>query len=158
MKVAETIPKPAMKTFTVKGKTIVEVFNALEKHKWWGRYRSNESARWTGSGKMMNRISVTAKPVIYLPVWANYKSVNKPSQKSWDKMLKALKKHEEHHHTIFTEEVAAWKKEMEADGDQSKSDVEAAWKAFKKNTQKAQDDYDKRTNHGEKEGVVLEQP
>ena len=43
MKVTLTIAKPAAKTQTVKGKTLEEVFNDLEKKPYWGHYGSNHS-------------------------------------------------------------------------------------------------------------------
>ncbi|MFQ5622090.1 MAG: DUF922 domain-containing protein [Paracoccaceae bacterium] len=155
MKVNLKIPGPSNKTWTVKGANLEEVFKALKAHGWWGRYRSNESAKFTGKAKKFDTVNLSAKPVITMPKWANYGKAAKDEKKSWDDMWKALKKHEDQHHTIFQTAAKEWKASTEKGGDLEPKEMDKAWKAFLADSQKRQDDFDKRTGHGKKTGVVL---
>ncbi|HEU0221346.1 MAG TPA: DUF922 domain-containing protein [Paracoccaceae bacterium] len=158
MKVTLSIPRPSNKSYTVSGKSIREVFDALQKHGWWGRYRSNEGMSYSGKSSTVDTIKVSASPVIFMPSWTGYSKASKAEQQSWDKMYKALKKHEENHHEIFLSSADDWKKEMEKNGNLSEKDTKAAWSDFTKATQKKQDAYDTKTDHGQKEGVILDLP
>jgi predicted secreted Zn-dependent protease len=161
MKITIKIPAPKEKSFTVKGSSIPEVFNALEKHGFWGRYRSNETIAYETDKKDKNLYiggSVSGAPVVTLPKWANYGKASKPEKKSWDDMMKALTKHEYNHHTKFEDSAKDWKKEMEKGDDLSKKEMTASWDKFVKELQKTQDAYDARTKHGLTEGVELIEP
>lgn len=158
MKVTISIPRPSIRSFGVKGSTIPEVFEALNRNGFWGRYRSQEKADWSGRDGVNDRVKLGGAPFILLPDWRNYGKATKAEKKSWDQMMKALTKHENNHHDIFTDYAAEWKKEMERGEDLDDAAMQSAWDAFREELQKRQDAYDKRTNHGEKEGVVLEQP
>ena len=69
MKVTVKIPKPSNSTWTVSGKTIPEVFKKLQKHKWWGRYRSNETYKdkKRNKEKLIEEIVISGKPMIIMP-------------------------------------------------------------------------------------------
>jgi len=160
MEIKLSISSPTSKSFTVKGDTIEEVFNSLNKNGYWGRYRSNESqsSKFGDDRKTVVEIELSASPTITLPNWSGYGKATKEEKKSWDVMYKALDKHENNHHTIFEDAAKAWKKQMEKDGDVEKKVSDKAWAEFVKSVQKLQDGYDTKTKNGEKEGVVLEQP
>ena len=155
MKVTLKIPKPAAKTWTVKGKTVDELSKNMKKHKWWGRYVSNPNYSYKDKGAIVTELVFKPKPVIYMPVWSEYSKASKADKKSWDDMYKALKKHEENHHTILLSESEAWKKTMDKLGDLDKKKMEVEWVKFNKATQAKQDGYDTKTDHGGKEGVTL---
>ncbi|GAA6199184.1 DUF922 domain-containing protein [Aquicoccus sp. SU-CL01552] len=157
MKVTLKIPKPASNKWTVKGKTIEDLFKNLKKHKWWGRYRSHSECSYKKKDGVVSDFILKAKPEIIMPVWANYSKASKEEKKSWDDMWKALKKHEENHHVIFKKEAEAWKKAMEKAGDLDEAKVIKAWNKFGKEAQGKQDAYDKKSDHGIKEGVILNQ-
>ena len=156
MKVTLKVPSPSSKPWTVKGADLKAVFDNLNKHGWWGRYRANESYKGKPdkSGNIVT-VALSAKPVVHMLKWAGYGKAKPAEKKSWDAMWKALETHEKNHHKIFSDAAAAWKKALEAGGDLSKSDMAAAWKKFTTDTQKQQDDYDKRSKHGANEGVIL---
>lgn len=158
MKVTLTVPKPSNKTWTVKGKDLSAVFDNLNKNKFWGRYRSNHATSFSGKGDKIDSVKVSASPVVLMPSWAGYGKATKDEKKSWDTMWKALKKHEDNHHVIFSDAADEWKKDIEKGGELSKKDFDQAWKDFNTETQKKQDKYDDRTDHGAKEGVILNIP
>lgn len=156
MKVTLSYSAPSNKTWNVKGADAESLFKNLEKNGFWGRYRSNSSGSWSGKGKKIDSVKITGKPVILMPSWTEYSKI-KDGQASWDKMWKALKKHEDNHHKIFDEAAKAFKKELEKGGDLDPKDMTKAWDKWLKDTQKKQDDYDKKSKHGQNEGVILNQ-
>lgn len=99
MKVTLSYSAPSNKTWNVKGGDAETLLKNLEKNGFWGRYRSNQAGSWSGKGKQFDSVKLTAKPVILMPSWTEYSKI-KDGQASWDKMWKALKKHEENHHKI----------------------------------------------------------
>jgi predicted secreted Zn-dependent protease len=157
MKVDLGYSKPSSKTWKVKGQDAETLFKNLNKNAFWGRYRSNESARFSGKSAKIDLVKVAASPTITMPVWSDYPKAPKEAKASWDKMWKALKKHEDNHHTIFDDAAKALKKSLEKNGDLDEKDVSKAWGEFLKATKKSQESYDTRTKHGKSEGVILDQ-
>ena len=72
-----------------------------------------------------------------------------------DAMMTALRKHEAKHHKIFEDEAKAFKKAMAREDPFPKEEVDGRMYDFYSAGQDKQDAYDSKTNHGEKEGVVL---
>ncbi len=155
MKVTLSYGKPSNKSWKVKGGDANTLFANLNKNGFWGRYRSNVSASWSGKGAKIDAFKLTAKPVVLMPSWTEYSKI-KAGQKSWDKMWKALKKHEDNHHTIFDTSAKAFKKKLEVEGDLDPKDMKKTWETYQKDAQKLQDDYDKKSKHGKNEGVILD--
>lgn len=158
MKATVKIPNPKPKNWSVSGGDIETLFNNLNRHGWWGRYRSFEDKKPKKKGDKIIEVVITGSPTITMPKWKEYGKASKEEKKSWDNMYKALLKHENNHHKIFTDYAKEWKGELEGGDDLTKPDLEKAWKAFKKELQKRQNKYDAKTSHGEKEGVILMVP
>ncbi|MEM1431363.1 MAG: DUF922 domain-containing protein [Pseudomonadota bacterium] len=161
MKVTVKVPKPKDAKWKVKGKTIEELFKNLEKHKWWGRYRSHETEKASpdkGDKTKVGSIAIGGAPVITMPNWVDYPKVSKPKQQSFDTMYKELLRHENEHHKIFTDACEAFKKTLEKGDPVETKKWPAMWNKFKSDTQKLQNQHDARTGHGKKDGVVLNVP
>jgi len=158
MKVIRKIAKPGSASWTVKGKDIEEVFKNLNAHGWWGQYKSGESIKWSVKDGKVEAIQILTKPIITMPKWANLSKATKEEKKSWDVMSKALLKHEIEHHKLFLTALEEWAKKMETLKDLDKKGLEKAWKAFSKESQKRQEAFDKKTDHGAKKGVILNAP
>jgi predicted secreted Zn-dependent protease len=155
MQVTLKITAPSVSYYGVKGKTREQVFASLNAHGWWGRYRSNEAVAYASSKTDIDGMTVTCRAVVLLPKWTEATKASKEDQKSFAGMLKALEKHERNHHTIFEDAAKAFKKTLETGKDLPKTKAMKAWSDFTAALQKAQDAYDTRTDHGEKEGVEL---
>jgi predicted secreted Zn-dependent protease len=155
MKVSVTIPKPSVKSFKIKGETISDARDALNRRHEWGFYSSNQSVDWSGKGVPVDTVKVSAKPVIELPSWSGYPKADKDAQKEWDRMFKALTRHENAHHDVFTGVCDAWKKALEKGGDLAPKDMQDSFDEFMKDVQKAQDKFDASTGNGARDGVEL---
>ena len=145
---------PARKSWSCKGANLDEVFKNLNKHGWWGRYRSNLAYN-AKLGSNVVSVSVTAKPVVIMPKWAQYGKASADDKKAWDKMYKALLKHETNHHTITDTHLKELKKNLEKGGEIDGKELKKAWESSMKELEKKQKTYDSRTDHGSKEGVKL---
>ena len=182
--VKSSIAKPgSKKSLTVKGVTLDELRTNLNKHDHWGEYVCNANMGYKNDGKKrIVEVSVSAKPDIYMPVWSDYSKASKDDKKAWDDMYAKLLKHETNHHylalevfAIFLQEVEvqnaqaeATNKAVEKEKDPKKKEkllagfkpwtvttLKARLKTLGTDLQKVQDDYDKKTNHGQKEGVKI---
>ena len=179
-----SVSKPTQaKGQTVKGKTLEELRDALDKVPFWGRYKGNENMSYKTNGKkQVTEVSVTAKPQIFMPVWSDYSKASKEDQKAWDTMYAKLLKHENNHHNLALEvyaklakevsdksaEAEATNKAVEKEKDPKKKDkliaaytpwttttIKARMKTFFKDCKDVQQTYDDKTYHGEKEGIVI---
>jgi predicted secreted Zn-dependent protease len=155
MKVTLKIARPSTTTYGIAGKSLEEVHKALEKRAWWGHYEPSLKYSAAGKGAVLSEMTVSAAPRISLPKWSEYGKADATSKKTWDAMLKALTKHESHHHDILSHAAAAFKKTLEAGKDLAKKDLEKAWSAFNTSLNKDQEGYDGKTGNGKTEGVML---
>jgi predicted secreted Zn-dependent protease len=144
----------ARKTWSCKGKTLDEVFKNLNKHGWWGRYRSNLTMKSTPA-KTGLQVKIAGKPIIIMPKWSDYSKAAPADKKSWDSMYKALLKHETNHHSITEKHLKELKTDVEKNGEMDKNEMLKAWNLAMKQLAKKQETYDSRTDHGSKEGVML---
>lgn len=185
IKVKTSLGKPSNKTsFKVKGATLDDVRDALNKHDHWGEYTCPLSTGWktTGKQKYTTEISLTTKPEIAMPVWSTYSKASKDDKAAWDAMYAKLLKHEKNHHALALEVIALYIKEVddqnsaidvvnkkiEKETDPKKQEklrddfdamtesvLKARLKKLGEDLQKVQDDYDAKSDHGKKEGVKL---
>jgi len=156
MKVNLNIARPKKNPYKVKGKDYTEAAKFLLSKPFAACYEPHPTykQKFDDNGNA-NDISVTAKPTITIPEWSGAGKLKGDEKKWWTSMIKALTKHEANHHKIFEDEIKKFKKTTEAAGDFPKSETAGKMNALFTDIQKKQDSYDKKTSHGEKEGVTL---
>ena len=107
IRVSMRIQRPSTTYWNARGRDLVAVSNVMEARGCWGRYTPHHRYRPpTEEGGHVTRISITAAPVIQLPTWAPYANSSREVQQEWDRMITALTRHENQHHTIFAREAA----------------------------------------------------
>ena len=150
------VKTPKSKKYTVSGKTVKAVYEALKKRSFWGRYRSHQSAsmEFAIDGKL-SKITIKAAPTITIPKWSEYSKGNKAQKATWDSMWTALNAHELHHHKIFTDEVKTFLKNIK-DMELTKAEATSHWDDNNKDWQDLQDAFDGRSDHGANDGVSLD--
>ncbi|GAC1362176.1 MAG: hypothetical protein NVSMB32_02220 [Actinomycetota bacterium] len=98
------------------------------------------------------KATVTVPVQVLMPKWAGAAKLSKAGQAEWKRAYGALKKHEQHHGALVTKFMKDLHAKMigktEAEADQIFNDAVAA-------LQKASDDYDTKTKHGQTEGTDL---
>jgi len=155
MKVTVKIDKVKEVPFKVVAKTYEEAATFLEKRGSAACYEANPTYKFKHSDGEITEITVHSKPTIAFPKWAQASKLKGEEKKHWDAMIKALHTHEDGHVKIFDTDAKAFKKEQEKAGGFPKGDIGRVMNEFFAACQKNQDAYDKRTNHGIKQGVVL---
>ncbi len=156
MKVNLKIPSPKTVNYTVNGKDYTEAANYLLNKPFAACYNANPtySHKFNNNGNT-HEITITAKPTITFPKWNGASKLKGDEKKYWTSMIRALAKHEAHHHKIFETDAKKFKKDTEAAGDFPKGETAGKMSTFFSDSQTNQDKYDTRTSHGEKEGVTL---
>jgi len=96
--------------------------------------------------------------VITMPSWPKSSALGPKRKAAWDKMMTVLAKHEENHRLIFLEEAAKFGEKVTAKVDLTRAVLKPMLTQFSKDVKTAQDLYDSKTGHGEKEGVFLPAP
>lgn len=155
MKVNLKIPSPSTVAYKVKGKDYTEAANFLLSKPFTACYKANPNYSHKHKDGNTHQISITAKPTITMPQWPGANKLKGDEKKCWNSMMRALAKHEAHHHKIFETDAKKFKKNTEAAGDFPKGEMASKMTEFFTASQTNQDKYDTSTKHGEKEGVKL---
>ena len=148
-----TIQKPKHDTYTVGGATLAKVAAKLEKREGWGHcdwdYDCDPA---TVEEKIVTKVDVTLALGILLPEWTGKDDASEASQAEWDRMMGALKTHEQGHVDIAKRGAETLQERLlyEREGD-----FDAVEKQVCQEIQGLQDDYDVETEHGVKQGVTL---
>lgn len=153
MKITTSSAKPGRKTYNVTGATFEEARKDMDKKRPGenGAYEYDIKMSWKGDAdSKVTSSKITHTSTITMPKWVDYKKATKDDKAAWDKMYKTLDKHEDGHHDICVEELAAFKAEMEGETEMKGKAYEKEFKAFLDEVGKKQDKYDKRTDHGRK--------
>ena len=156
MKVTLKIPSPKEIPYPVKGKTYDEARDFLLSKPFAACYKANPShtEKHDNDGNTYE-IIISAKPTVTIPKWNGESKLKGDEKKNWVAMMTALRKHEAKHHKIFEDEAKTFKKAMAREDPFPKEEVDGRMYDFYSAGQDKQDAYDSKTNHGEKEGVVL---
>lgn len=156
--------KKGKATEAVPGKTYEEMFKFFEKKnaagQEWGKFhteRPNISFK-PAKGEPITEVTLDIGWVITLPSWGGASSATAAGKAAWEKMLKALEKHEENHRTILLEQIARFVDRVTDVDDLKLKQLQTLFTQFPKDIKAAQDKYDGATDHGKKEGVFLPAP
>ena len=151
-------------SYSVAGKTYDEMFAFFQKKnssgEEWAKFSHEKPSL---SFKPTNKDPITEVTLkvgytITMPNWPGLNGASKKGKDAWNKMIKALEKHEDHHRAILEEQSDAFGKLVSKENDLTQKKLAQLFKDFPKDVKKAQDDYDTKTAHGEKEGVFLPAP
>jgi predicted secreted Zn-dependent protease len=159
VKVDIKVNNPKVSNFTVRGKTLAEAKKNLDSRDEWGLYDATQnfkSSAQTDSDGNVTSVTMAINPVIQLPEWSGYRSSTKEQKASWDDMVQALEAHERRHHAIQVDCADDLTKQIKKAKSLDASSLNKIISDQKDACQKKQDDYDTRSGHGAKEGVVLD--
>jgi hypothetical protein len=150
-------------TFPVPANTYEEMFKFFQTRKArkedWGKFDPTHTLQMVGDKDgPTTEVRLTAGYTIALPAWSKATSIGKKGKGAWDTMLLKLKKHEDAHADIFEEQIDKLSTAIAGQVDINVLMLNDLHKEFMANLEKAQNAYDARTAHGEKEGVFLPPP
>jgi len=143
-------------TFKVAAKTLGEAAEELDKRDEWGKFDGKIGFDYD-SDENDYVTNVTLKPsyTIEMPVWAGYKKAPKACQEEWDRMYKALEKHEDGHRLIHLETLAKIQDILGKQTDLSADQLKTDYAQMIQDGQDNQDKFDTATGNGSKKGVEL---
>lgn len=149
---------------TVPGKSYEDMFKFFQKKnaakQEWGKF-STERPKLSfkpAKGEPLTEVVLDIGYTITLPSWGGASSASKAGKEAWEKMMKALEKHEDNHRLILLEQCAIFGEKIAAEKDLTLKKLGELFAQFPKDVKAAQDKYDDATGHGEKEGVFLPAP
>jgi predicted secreted Zn-dependent protease len=151
-------------SYTVPGKTYADVFKFFQKKnankEEWGKFSHTKPglAFKPAKGEPITDVVLKVGYTITMPKWPKVKSAPEGCQEAWNKMIKALEKHEDNHRLILLEECAKIAHTIGQETDLTRSKMAELFSNFAPDVKAAQDKYDAVTRNGENEGVFLPAP
>jgi len=149
------IKEPTIDYYDVGGSTLAEVATQLDPNEW-GHCKYDYKYRYeteTINGKT-TKVYVTLELTIRLPRWQRgWGKASDATKAEWTNMLKALEAHEEEHAEIARQWAP---KIQEGLLGLPKKRADKKFEQLKKQVEKETEKFDKRTKHGQNEGVNLD--
>jgi predicted secreted Zn-dependent protease len=156
--------KQDKKTYAVPGSTYDDVYKFFQKKNTsgeeWGKFspeRPNLSFK-PSKGEPITEVTLMVGYTITMPAFSKANALGKKAKAAWDKMMKALEKHEDTHRATLEKSCNDFGSQITSKTDLSLKDLQDLFKAFPKDAKTDQDAYDNKTAHGVKEGVYLPAP
>jgi predicted secreted Zn-dependent protease len=143
-------------TFKVNAKTLEGAADELSKRDEWGKFNGKIDYSYdSDENDFVTNVTLKPSYTIDMPVWAAYKKAPKPCQEEWDRMYKALEKHEDGHRLIHLETLATIETALQGKTDYTSTQLDTDFGQMMTSGQTNQDKFDTSTGHGEKKGVTL---
>ncbi|MFT5423562.1 MAG: putative secreted Zn-dependent protease [Phycisphaerales bacterium] len=147
--------KKTENSIRLKAKTLGGALEELEKLDEWGEFDGQIGFAYKAKSKKVTEVTLKPSYVIKMPVWAKYGGAPKGAKKEWDRMYKALEKHENIHRLLHLETYAIITDWLVKAEELTESDFKAQFKKLMTQGQKNQDKFDSSSDHGSKKGVEL---
>ena len=150
-----TVEEPTVDTYDVAGTTLAAVAKQLDP-KEWGRCTYNYDYSYeTAANGRVTKVDVTLHLTIRLPRWQGegYDQASAAAKEEWQRMLTALETHEEGHADIARTWAATMQTRLLG---QRGGRVAQRYNQTMAAIKRAQDEFDKKTKHGQNQGVSLD--
>ena len=148
-------------TFKVGGKTLQDAKNQLGPLEW-GHFQpiAGKVNHKLDENKKVVSVEIVGGHTIEMPVWTGYTKAPQVCQAEWDRMWKALEKHEQGHALIYAEGVLKLEFTLSgiAEGTITVAELSTHLGNAMAKMEQAQDKFETDTDKGRKRGVVLDPP
>lgn len=158
MRVTLNIRTLQRNTYTLRSQHFEGLRIAMDRRGEWGRFDPHLTSDYDAGAEVLTEFTIVAAPEIILPDWTRRAEADEAHAQAWDAMLAALTAHEETHRDIFDSAVQRFRRRMLRPRSMPRTDFEAAWEAFTADLEDEQERYDRTSRHGQREGVVLDDP
>lgn len=148
-----TINAVTYETFAVSGLSLEAVYKELQKRKEWGECSCHFDAKTDNNpGNKASQVNITLDITIRLPEWDGLDLAAPTEQREWNRMMTALRAHEEQHAAIGRKWAPLFQTRLLG---KLKSQIAAVHKKLLADFMKEVNQYDADTKHGQTEGVTL---
>lgn len=150
-----TVEEPTVDTYDIAGTTLAIVAKQLDP-KEWGRCTYNYDYSYeTAANGRVTKVDVTLHLTIRLPRWQGkgYDQASAAAKEEWLRMLTALEIHEDGHADIARTWAATTQTRLLG---QRGGRVAQRYSQTMDAIKRAQDEFDKKTKHGQNQGVSLD--
>jgi len=148
-----TINTVTYETFAVSGLSLEAVHKELQKRKEWGECSCHFDATTDNNpGSKASQVNITLDITIRLPEWDGLELASSSEQREWNRMMTALRAHEEQHAEIGRKWAPLFQTRLLG---KLKSKIAAEHKKILADFMKEVKQYDADTKHGQTEGVTL---
>lgn len=157
MQVTVNISAPETRTYTVRGTTLRDVHARLPRG-CWGRYVPNFTWDYRGQNGIATHIILNAAPRITLPNWNGRGRASRDEQREWDRMLRALTRHENAHHQVLVDALEDQRYFFSGEPDTPVRQLRRDLGNYTSELNQYQADFDRNSRHGQRDGVRLNFP
>lgn len=160
MKVKVT-DKGSTKTYKITADTLEEAFEGLEAHRrktgGWGSFDWGWKSSVKGK-KPPTELTISVDWTITLPDWSGLSKAPKECQEAWKSMLKSLEAHENEHLDVMRKSAKQLEKDLKKNPPATSQDALDAAQAWADGHGDEQVKFDKKSDHGQKDGLKLDIP
>ena len=149
-----TVEQPQYDYYDVSGSSLAEVGGQLDPDEW-GRCTYHFDYSYDTSSGRTTKVDITLRLTIRLPRWSGegWDKASPAAKKEWQRMLKALEKHEADHADLARKWAPVFKERLL---NQKENNVKARHKQALQEVDKETKDFDDKTKHGQSQGVSLD--
>jgi hypothetical protein len=151
-----TLAEPTHNTYTLDAADFPSAVSQMNARGEWGMGGARDIAYTSGIVRedgIVSSVTITATLFTTLPNWTQLSSKPQAVQDEWNRMLGALRGHENHHVSIGRTHLEGLRTALAAIHE---DDLATTWSEKMTALQNAQDEYDASTTNGQTEGVVLD--
>ena len=151
-----TLAEPTHGTYTLDAADFESAVNQMNARGEWGMGGAKDIVYTTGTVNedgIVSSVTITATLFTTLPNWTQLSSKPQAVQDEWNRMLGALRGHENHHVSIGRTHLEGLRTALAAIHE---DDLATTWSEKMTALQNAQDEYDASTTNGQTEGVTLD--
>ena len=145
-------------TYVLRSRVFEGLRIAMNRREEWGLFDPHIDFTFASDGDTVSAFTLSAAPEILLPEWQHRPDADEAHAQAWDAMLAALTRHEETHLDNFNRWANTLRRTMRRQRPFPAAEFQARYEGFNDDLDTAQERYDRTTNHGEREGVRLDDP
>lgn len=141
-------------SYDISGSTLMEAYEEMSQHNEAGETSWNPKYNLTkDDSAKVTAVTIDVEITVQMPNWPNASKLGKDAKAEWDRFYQALDKHEQGHVDLVKTKFQAVAEKM-----LGKTEAEAAkeFKAALADLKKASKKFDTDTDHGRKEGTILD--
>jgi hypothetical protein len=151
-----TLAEPTHNTYTLDAADLESAVNQMNARSEWGLGGARNIAYSTGTVNedgIVSSVTITATLFTTLPSWTQLGSKPEAVRNEWNRMLSALRGHENHHVSIGRTHLEGLRTALAAIHE---NDLASTWSEKMAALQDAQNEYDTTTTNGQTEGVTID--